>query len=496
MSGIKLTTWNTEYNCVPLPVAKSKKFAILGNEGRNMQYDTVIIGAGMSGLAAGIRLAHYDQRVCILEQHHAIGGLNSFYRQRGRSLDVGLHAMTNYVPKGTKSGPLSRLLRHLRLTWDELALVPQIGSTIAFPDVRLNFNNHFELFVSEVQRCFPKQVDGLMRLVNELLDYDQLGLGVSGGSAREFVNRHITDPILTEMIFCPLLYYGGAKEQDMEFGQFSIMFRSIFLEGFARPFDGVRLILKKLLNKFRALGGELRLRTGVQRILSKKQRVDRVALSDGSEIEAKNVLSSAGWQETMQLCDVHGTMDPNLLGTGQLGFIETISVLNKEPKQLGHDRTIIFYNDSERFCYEKPKELVDLRSGVICSPNNFDYLEPMHEGMIRITALANFDRWKNLSSEEYQDQKRIWYENIQASAIRFMPDFRKHVIDKDMFTPTTVRRFTGKANGAIYGAPDKKYDGRTHLDNLYVCGTDQGMVGIVGAIVSGITIANRYLLAE
>ena len=41
-------------------------------------YDTVIIGAGMSGLAAGIRLAYYDQRVCILERHYTIGGLNSF----------------------------------------------------------------------------------------------------------------------------------------------------------------------------------------------------------------------------------------------------------------------------------------------------------------------------------------------------------------------------------------------------------------------------------
>ena len=45
-------------------------------------YDTIIIGAGMSGLAAGIRLAHFDQRVCILERHSAIGGLNSFYRPR------------------------------------------------------------------------------------------------------------------------------------------------------------------------------------------------------------------------------------------------------------------------------------------------------------------------------------------------------------------------------------------------------------------------------
>ena len=65
-------------------------------------YDTVIIGAGMSGLAAGIRLAHYDRRVCILERHYTIGGLNSFYRLAGRDFDVGLHAVTNFTPKGAR----------------------------------------------------------------------------------------------------------------------------------------------------------------------------------------------------------------------------------------------------------------------------------------------------------------------------------------------------------------------------------------------------------
>ena len=80
--------------------------------------------------------------------------------------------------------------------------------------------------------------------------------------------------------------------------------------------------------------------------------------------------------------------------------------------------------------------------------------------------------------------------------MRFIPDFRGNIIENDMFTPLTVTRYTGKDSGAIYGAADKKYDGLTPLNNLYVCGTDQGMVGIVGAIVSGITIANRYLLAK
>ena len=44
-----------------------------------MAYDAAIIGAGMSGLAAGIRLAYYQKSVCILERHTTIGGLNSFY---------------------------------------------------------------------------------------------------------------------------------------------------------------------------------------------------------------------------------------------------------------------------------------------------------------------------------------------------------------------------------------------------------------------------------
>src|ERR1700733_7785811 len=118
-------------------------------------YDTLIIGAGMSGLAAGIRLAYYDRRGCILERHTTIGGLNSFYRLDGRNYDVGLHAVTNFTPKGTKRGPLARLLRQLRIGWEDFALAPQAGSLIAFPGIGLRFNNNFELFRSEVQRHFP-----------------------------------------------------------------------------------------------------------------------------------------------------------------------------------------------------------------------------------------------------------------------------------------------------------------------------------------------------
>lgn len=457
-------------------------------------YDAVVVGAGMSGLAAGIRMAQFDRNVCILEKHSTIGGLNSFYRRNGRNFDVGLHALTNYVPKGTKAGPLARIVRHLRMSWDEFGLTQQNGSSIAFPGVSLNFTNDFGVLEAEIAEKFPSQIDGFRRMVAGLVGYDQLGLGTAGGSAREYVSSHISDPALVDMIFCPLLYYGGAREQDMEFGQFCVMFRSIFLEGFARPFDGVRHILLKLLKKFRNLGGELRLRCGVEKIVSDGDSVDRIILDNGEEIRAKRYLSSAGWPETMKLCGLPDAAAQ--LPAGKLGFIETISVLDAPPKKFGHDKTIVFFNDSERFDYRNPNELVDLRSGVVCSPNNFAYTEPLEENMIRITALANYDLWRQLSPEEYRRQKLLWYERTLESAARFIPDFRRHVVDVDMFTPLTIQRYTGRERGAIYGAADKKYDGLTPFKNLFVCGADQGMVGVIGALVSGVAIANKYALAD
>ena len=460
-------------------------------------YDTIIIGAGMSGLAAGIRLAYYDHRVCILERHYTIGGLNSFYRMRGRDYDVGLHAVTNFTPKGTKRGPLARLLKQLRFRWDDFALSPQVGSAVRFPDVEIRFANGLELLTSEVERAFPSQKDNFQNLVAKIVEYDDLDQDTFNISARELLNETISDPLLIEMIFCPLMWYGNAREHDMDYGMFCIMFRSIFMEGFARPLAGVRLILKNLVRRFRELGGELKLRHGVDKIHVDDGRATGVVLDDGRELMGKNVLSSAGWVETMRMCDDAVEVDKS--EAGRMSFTESVSVLDCKPKDLGFEETIVFYNDSPVFDWSVAEDICDTRTGVICSPNNYVYNSPDEEtklpdGVIRITTIANFQKWATLDDEQYQLEKARWYDRAAASAARFMPDFRTRVIDTDFFTPRTIRRFTWHDNGAVYGAPQKRLDGRTHLENVFICGTDQGFVGIVGAIVSGISIANQHLL--
>ncbi|MDA9317400.1 FAD-dependent oxidoreductase, partial [Puniceicoccaceae bacterium] len=232
----------------------------------SQHYEVVIIGAGMAGMAAGIRLALAGKNAIVLERHNASGGLNSFYSQEGRKFDVGLHAMTNYVPKGTKGTPLTKLLRQLRIPYDALDLCPQNGSRIHFPGAQLEFTNDFAHFEAEVARAFPKQIDGFRALAEEVRTLDAFNLGAVPTSAREAVKRHISDPLLEDMLFCPVMYYGSAEEHDMDYGQFAIMFRSLFFEGFARPLDGVRMIIKLLQDKYRSLGGVRKMKCGIAKI--------------------------------------------------------------------------------------------------------------------------------------------------------------------------------------------------------------------------------------
>lgn len=469
-------------------------------------YDVAIIGAGMSGLAAGIRLAHFGKRVCIFERHNAVGGLNSFYSIGGRKFDVGLHAMTNFVRPGVKGTPLGKLLRQLRIERDEFALCEQKQSRIAFGphgETSLRFTNDFAVFEGEVAQHFPAQADGFRQLVAAVRTYNDVSLDTVPVSARTVVRSHITDPLLEDMLFCPLMYYGSATEHDMEFGQFVIMFKALFLEGFARPFEGVRVVLRVLLEKYRAAGGERRMKCGVQKIVTHAGRATALVLEGGDEITADHVISSIGAPETERLVAAGGGEPAS--APGPLSFVETISILDRQPAALGWGSdTIVFFNDSAHFTYERSTGQVDTRSGVICIPNNFDYGgdRVLPEGIFRVTCLANYEQWAHLPEETYRADKTRWFAAVQRSARRFLPALASDdaltaaTVTTDMFTPRTITKFTGHLGGAIYGAAVKHRQGRTGLGNLYLCGTDQGFLGIVGAMLSGISMANYHILQK
>jgi len=467
-------------------------------------YDAIVIGAGMSGLAAGIRLAMYDRRVAVLDRHYLWGGLNSFYKRRGRLFDVGLHALTNFAPKGRKGVPLTKLLRQLRLRHADLKLGEQSFSELAFPGERLRFSNEFELFESEVARAFPGQVDGFRALTAEVMSYDSFSPPDPDLCARPILERHLSEPLLVEMLMLPMCYYGSAIPGDIAWYQFAILFKSFFDEGFARPEGGIRPLLDVLVKRFKDLGGELRMKCGVAEVLRDGDRAIGVRTDAGDELRAGQVYSSAGYGPTMELCGLGERVEPD--DRGQLSFNETVIVTDRPPLEYpgqpdapGAGAAIVFFNDSETFDYSSPTAdgpdgswPVDTRSGVICSPNHYAAEEPLTEGVMRFTALSDPAHWDGLDEETYAAEKHRWSEALLDSAARFAPDPRPFEVDRDAFTPRTITRFTGHPLGAVYGAPNKRLDGRTSVEDLFLIGTDQGLLGVVGAMLSGISMANRH----
>lgn len=467
-----------------------------------MRYDALIIGAGMSGLAAGIRLAHFGQKVAILERHYLWGGLNSFYKQGGRRFDSGLHALTNFTPPrspngrgASRAGPLALVLRQLRIPREELHLGEHERSEICFRAgdglVRLSFSNDPALLAAEVAREFPREVDATACLLAELPHYGELG-SAPARSTRAELERRFRDPLLREMLLAPACWYGAAGERDLPWDDFGVLFRSIFLEGLARPAGGIKTLLDLLVRRFREAGGELCLKSGVARVLTSAGAVRGVVLEDGRELEAERVFSSAGWVETLRLA---GAAVPEG-DAGVLSFLETQVVMDRPPAALGHAAAVTFYNDGERFAWERPEALIDARSGVIACPTNYRDQEPELACLMRATVLADHRRWAALGTDEYAAAKVAESERALDTLARFAPDPRPHELARDVFTPRTIERFTSHANGAVYGSPAKRRDGQTPIAGLHLIGTDQGLVGVVGALVSGIAMANRHGLGS
>lgn len=457
------------------------------------EYQLVIIGAGLSGLAAGIRAARFGRRVLLLEQHWQPGGLNSYYVRQGRLLETGLHAMTNFAPPGVKHAPLNRLFRQLKLSRQEFQTHEQIGSEVVFPDHSLRFANDPALLVAEIAREFPGSADGFARLVATVKEYDPF-VPAPRRSAREFLARFLPDPLLTDMLLLPLMVYGNAEEEDMDLAQFVIMFRAIFLEGFFRPQATIKEFLDLLVARFEGYGGELRYRAQVAKIVREGERVVGVLLASGEEITAEAVLSTVGIPGTAELAD--WPLD-RAVYSGRMSFMETITLVPLQHRPvLRGDRTIIFYNNREQFSYRRPLEALDPSWGVICFPGNFQGLPPTDPFQVRVTNAANYELWKAATPEEYARMKAEWGARSAEQVGKIIGNYRRDRVYEDSFTPVTIERFTAKAWGAVYGSPLKMKDGRTPYANLFIAGTDQGYLGIVGAMLSGVTIVNQHLLQQ
>ena len=443
-------------------------------------------------MAAGIRFARFGGSVLILEKHVIPGGLNSYYSRKGFLLETGLHAMTNFAAPGEKHAPLNRLFRQLKISRKKFVTHQQYSSLIRFPgNATLRFSNDFSLLCDEVASLFPKESDGFARLVRYMDSYDALS-PAAWLSTRKILAEYLHEPLLIDMLLLPLMVYGNSEEHDMDFGQFVIMFQSIFQEGFFRPAGNMKEFLELLTDKYASYGGEIRYKAGVASLEYDKNNVSAVILSSGERISCDSVISTIGAPATRQLMNMPENMDKFI---GKMSFVESIYILPQHlKKNLAADHTIIFFSHYDALRYCRPEQPVDTNWGVICFPENFQGLPAVDHFQLRVTHAANYDLWKQCSVSAYKAMKKEWGEKSKAVTAKIIGNYQQNIVYEDCFTPVTIEKFTGKVQGAVYGSPLKVKDGKTPYANLFVAGTDQGFLGIVGSMLSGVSMVNQHVL--
>lgn len=448
-------------------------------------------------MAAAIRAARFVPDILLVEKHSRLGGLNSYFYRENRLYETGLHAITNYAEPNNKQAPLNRLLRQLKLKRTDFSVCQQFQSEIVFSDIEsLTFTNDFQVLCAEIQTKFPRAVVRFQKLLHFIADFDPF-YPAPFRSTRSFLSEILQEPLLEEMLLCPLMYYGSSRTDDLDLSQFVIMFRAIFQEGIFRPQGTIKDLINLLTDHFLELGGNIRKSCEVKEILIKDKRAIGVELDNGDVIECNHILSTIGYEETIRLISDAGTPSPTRLP--RLGFVETIYLLQPlPPLALPKNKTIIFFNNGKKFSYRNPSDFVDFSSGVICFPSNFDGLSKSTAQEVRSTHLANYYRWKELSSspDRYSEQKHFTARHSAHVLEKLIGRFSANIVYENTFTPVTIERYTAKINGAIYGSPDKIKDGYIGYPNLFLAGTDQGFLGIIGSMLSGVSIVNQHILPK
>lgn len=279
-----------------------------------VDYDAIVIGAGISGLTAAAYLAKGGARVLVCEQAGQVGGLFNSFWQEGYLFDGGIKAVENagiLIPMLAELG----LLSWVRLHKSPVALITEntVHPIRSLEDV--------EAYFQFLAGHFPDQRDGLQKVLDDVLHIgDLLGalVGLVRSSFEEMtgetaVPKSLKDrfaalghlPATLMHVHAPLRRYLGKRLSNPSLvnllshlfpdgtgALFGLAYFSMFLD-YYYPEDGIQAVPTALAGAVQAGGGEILLNTRVARICLEHGRASGVALADGTELRASHVVAAA-----------------------------------------------------------------------------------------------------------------------------------------------------------------------------------------------------------
>jgi len=476
-----------------------------------MNYDAIIIGAGLGGLTAGAKLAKEGKKILLIEQHDVPGGCATTFIRHSYTMEVGLHEMD-----GLHSSDIKTKI------FNDLGIFDRV-KFLRVPEFYRFFNTRYDIVIPHdpgeasdiLKKTFPGDAAGIDKYFEHVLNARKIMVaskGLKDRSVGEFLDEIIDDEDL-KLILLGNLGYFHDDPYTLSYYYYINAQGSYYRGGANFVKGGSQKLSDAFADVIISHGGDIRLKHEVTEIIYEddrpvgvryrsthgnddiySDRASRIIVSSSLPALADKLLPDDKGKELKKSIS---ELEPGAsLLTVYFGF-------KKALRDIGNKNYSTFIFD----------ESVKKQSGIL--PNNHsdfdsrsftfvDYsqldsgLAPEGKSVGAACCIDYASDWETLSREDYRARKAGVADKISTRLDKLIPGFRDAVDHVEVATALTVRKYTLNKNGAVYGFAQKPGKSNAYLSvlppNMHIAsawGKFGG--GFSGAIYSGYMTAMDIL---
>jgi phytoene desaturase len=485
----------------------------------------VIIGAGVGGLSAAIRLAAQGKQVLVLEKNDHAGGKMSQHQAQGYRWDSGPSVITMLPVFEELFQAAGKDLA------DYLTLQPVDPLTRYFyPDgTQLDLYRDLPATLEQIEQIAPRDVDGyrrflayaaeIHRITGPVFIYDQPPqfstlLKVRPGDMRrvdamrtmqQAIESHVRSPHLRQLLGRFATYVGASPY--LAPATLNVIAHVELNEGVWYPQSGIYSIALALQRLAQELGVEIRTGCQVEHIEVFGRRARGVELADGSLIPAAAVIAN------LDVTLVYENLLPQLPGVRKQlatlreqesscsGFILLLGVQGEHPELAHHN---IFFSSNYRREFEQifhrgvPPDEPTIYVSISARSTPGDAPPGCENWFVLVNAPPlglNYD-W-DAQSEAYSSTVLDWLAQRGY-------DVRQNLAYQQVITPLDLEKMSNTRGGALYGTSSnnrwaafrRPHNRCPDVGGLYFAGgTTHPGGGVPMVILSG-KVASQLLLED
>ncbi|MBN1690403.1 MAG: NAD(P)/FAD-dependent oxidoreductase [Dehalococcoidia bacterium] len=441
-------------------------------------YNVIVIGAGIGGLAISALMAKQGRKVLLLEQSDRVGGCCSTFEREGYHFDLGASLIEDIQVMDWCFQRLGTTLAQ------EVELIPpHLIFSIIFKDgSRMRYPKSIEESAQEIAKIAPEDVKGwydfckymkafndaavegfFVKPANTLGDVVRMFqqtptmlkyMPLFNGNYQAVLKKFFKSDKIRESLSYQCFYAGLPPE--LLPGLYAVIPYSEH-EGIYYSKGGMVAIPAAFRRVGEKLGMTTRLNTLVKKVMVKDRRALGVVLADGSEITADLVISDINAKKLY--LDLIGEEHlPSIVRTGVKSYEYAMStptvylgVDYDPPLESHHTLATIPMEEMNKYWwdeYEQGRYPAQQFGIISCTTRSDPDLAPKGHNIIILTMGPGPYKLDGTTWEA--EKKELLPKIIKYYSDRYIPDLEKHVSVAEFSTPADFEKRLLSPEGAIY----------------------------------------------